>query len=187
MKAEDIENYLAQLGDELQGRGIEQPLHILMIGGAFMLLLAHSSRSTDDVDFFWLDGNDQTLEQAISLWHESVQAVATNNDLEIDWLNYMTHLLMYGQVTLPKGRLWKKFGPLHIHVPAKEYVLALKVIAGRDKDLEDMRVLLKQTKIRTREQVQVLLDRYIPPLTQKVNADGIARSFKHLFEEQEAK
>jgi hypothetical protein len=113
--------------------------------------------------------------------------VATNNDLEIDWLNYMTHLLMYGQVTLPKGRLWKKFGPLHIHVPAKEYVLALKVIAGRDKDLEDMRVLLKQTKIRTREQVQVLLDRYIPPLTQKVNADGIARSFKHLFEEQEAK
>jgi len=99
-------------------------------------------------------------------------------------LNYMTHLLMYGQVTLPKGRVWKKFGPLHIHVPAKEYVLALKIIAGRGKDIVDSRVLLKQTKIRTREQAQALLDRYIPPLTQKVNADGIAKSFKELFGEQ---
>jgi hypothetical protein len=68
MKAEDIENYLAQLGDELQGRGIEQPLHILMIGGAFMLLLAHSSRSTDDVDFFWLDRRSASGMKACKLW-----------------------------------------------------------------------------------------------------------------------
>ena len=51
-----------------------------------------------------------------------------------------------------------------------------------DKDLEDMGVLLKQTRMKTREQVQALLDRYIPPLTQKINADGIATSFKYLFE-----
>jgi hypothetical protein len=75
MQAADIEKYLSQLGEELQAQGVEAPLHILMIGGAFMLLLAHS-----------------------------------------------------------------------------------------------------------REQVQALLDRYIPPLTQKINADGIATSFKYLFE-----
>jgi hypothetical protein len=146
-----------------------------------MLLLAHSPRSTEDVDFFWLEENEQTLEQALSMWHESVQAVATSNDLEIDWLNYMTHLLMYDQVIVPKGRLWKKFGPLHIHVPAKEYVLALKIIAGRDKDIADSEILLQQTKIKTRQQAQQLLDRYIPPLTQQVNIDGIEKSMKSLF------
>ncbi len=97
MQAADIEKYLSQLGQELQARGIEKPLHILMIGGAYMSLLAHSPRSTDDVDFFWLEENEQTLEQALSMWHESVQAVATSNDPEIDWLNYMTHLLMYAR------------------------------------------------------------------------------------------
>lgn len=62
-----------------------------------------------------------------------------------------------------------------------------KYLAQLGKDIVDSRVLLKQTKIRTREQAQALLDRYIPPLTQKVNADGIATSFKDLFEKQEQK
>lgn len=77
--------------------------------------------------------------------------------------------------------------PLHIHVPSKEYVLALKMIAGRDKDIDDSKILLQQTNIKTRQQSQELLDRYIPPLTQQINADGIARSFKDLFVEQESK
>lgn len=45
MQAEDIENYLSQLGQELQARGVEKPLHILLIGGAYMLLLARSGRN----------------------------------------------------------------------------------------------------------------------------------------------
>ena len=38
MKAEDIENYLSQLGRELLKRGIQEPVHVLLIGGAYMLL-----------------------------------------------------------------------------------------------------------------------------------------------------
>lgn len=181
MQAEDIEKYLFQLGQELQARGVERPLHILLIGGAYMLLLAHSPRSTDDIDFFWLEENEQTLEQAIDAFRDGIQIVAARNDLEIDWLNYMTHLLMYDQVVVPKGRLWKRFGPLHIHVPPKEYVLALKIIAGRDKDIADSKILLQQTKIKTRQQARQLLNRYIPSLTQQINTDGIEQSLKSLF------
>ncbi len=65
MKAEEIKNYLSQLGQELVNAGVEKPIHILLIGGAYMLLIANSPRSTDDVDFFWLEGDDRALEQGI--------------------------------------------------------------------------------------------------------------------------
>src|SRR6266700_3630627 len=44
MEAEDIERYLAELGTELKNRGINKPVHVLLIGGAYML-----SKSLQDV------------------------------------------------------------------------------------------------------------------------------------------
>lgn len=96
MQAEDIERYLVELGQELRK------------GGAYMLLLLHAPRTTDDVDFFWLEEEETTLEQAIYALRDGVQAVAEKHQLEIDWFNYMTHLLMYDQVNIPKGKLWKR-------------------------------------------------------------------------------
>ena len=151
MKAEEIERYLSQLGEELASSGVQKPIHILMIGGAYMLLLLNAPRTTDDVDFFWLEKDEEVLQQEIYALRDGIEVVAEKNNLEIDWLNYMTHLLMYDQVIIPKGKLWKRFGPLHVHVPSNEYILALKIIAGRDKDVEDMHILYRQTKIRTRK------------------------------------
>lgn len=56
MDAEEIERYLAELGAELKNRGIKKPVRVLLIGGAYMLLLANAPRSTKDIDIFWLDG-----------------------------------------------------------------------------------------------------------------------------------
>lgn len=149
-----------------------------------MLLLIHAPRSTDDVDFFWLEEDEDTLQQAIYALRDGVQAVAEKNDLEIDWFNYMTHLLMYDLVSIPRGRLWKQYGPLHIHIPTKEYILALKIIAGRDKDIKDSKLLLQQTKTRTRQQARQLLDRFIPLATQEIKAEEIASSLDELFGEE---
>jgi hypothetical protein len=55
MEAGDIERYLAELGAELQNRGLKKPVRILLIGGAYMLLFANAPRSTKDIDIFWLD------------------------------------------------------------------------------------------------------------------------------------
>jgi hypothetical protein len=185
MKASDIEKYLSQLGGELSSLGVQAPIHVLMIGGAYMLLLAHAPRSTDDVDIFWLEEDEEILQQAIYALREGVQAIAEKNGLEIDWFNYMTHLLMYDQVTIPRGRLWKKYGPLHIHVPPKEYIFALKLLAGREKDIADCKVLLKQMKIKGRQQARQLLDRYVQRSTQEANAKEIERSLKRLFGEEQ--
>jgi hypothetical protein len=184
MKAEEIQEYLSQLGQELVNGGVQKPIHILMIGGAYMLLLMHAPRTTDDVDFFWLEDDEDALQEAIYALRDGIQTVAEQNQLESDWFNYMTHLLMYDLVTIPKGKLWKRYGPLHIHVPPKEYVLALKIIAGREKDITDSQILLPQTKIKTRQQAQQLLDRYIPPGTQEIKSEEIEKSLYELFGEE---
>jgi hypothetical protein len=163
MQAQDIEQYLTQLGQELVGLGVHQPIRVLMIGGAYMMLLANAPRSTDDVDIFWLE-DTETLQQALRALRDAVQTVAQKNALEPNWLNYLTQLLMYDQITIPKGRLWRRYGPLHIYVPPKEYILALKILAGREKDVEDLRILLPQTRVKTRQQARRLLERLSYPM-----------------------
>ena len=180
MQARDIERHLTQLGQELTDRGIQKPIRVLMIGGAYMLLLAKMQRSTDDVDILWLD-EDDAFQRGIDELREGVQAVAEKQRLEPDWFNYMTHLLMYDVVTIPRGTLWKRFGPLHIYVPPKTYILALKIFAGREKDIEDSRLLLRYLKVRTRSQARLLLDRYISPAAQAANAEDIERTLEELF------
>ena len=72
-------------------------------------------------------------------------------------------MLMYDEVIVPDGKLWKRFGPLHVYEPLREYILALKIAAGRDKDLADCAILLSKTRIRTREQAQQVVERYLLP------------------------
>jgi len=185
VKAEDIENYLSQLGQELAKQGIQEPIHLLLIGGAYMLLLASSPRNTDDIDIFWLE-EEEGLQRALRPLQEGVSAVAQVNQINPDWLNYMTQLLMYDLVIVPEGNLWKTYGPLHIYAPPQEYILALKMFAGREKDIEDCKILLQQIEISSRQQAQSLLERYILPDARQNNSETIARSLDTLFGKQPA-
>ena len=182
MQAQDIEKYLSQLGQELVKLGVDQPIRVLMIGGAYMMLLADAPRSTDDVDIFWLEHEDEeTLQQALRALRDAVQLVAQKNGLGLSWLNYLTQLLLYDQVHMPKGRLWRRYGPLHLYIPPKEYILALKILAGREKDIEDCRILLPQTNVKTRRQARRLLERYVFPDAQTKNAEQIENTLDELF------
>src|SRR6266851_995309 len=42
MQAQEIEHYLAELGAALQSHGISKPVRLLLIGGAYMMLLANA-------------------------------------------------------------------------------------------------------------------------------------------------
>jgi Nucleotidyltransferase of unknown function (DUF6036) len=180
MEAEDIERYLAELGAELKNRGLKKPVRILLIGGAYMLLLANAPRSTKDIDIFWLD--EDGLQRAYAPLRESVQVIKQKHDLDADWLNYLAQMLMYDEVIVPDGKLWKRFGPLHVYAPPREYILALKIAAGRDKDLADCAILLSKTRIRTREQAQQVVERYLLPGGLQKNAESIEHALRWLFE-----
>ncbi len=179
MEAGDLERYLVELGAELKHRGLKKPVRVLLIGGAYMLLLANAPRSTKDIDFLWLD--EDGLQRAYAPLRESVQVITQRHGLDADWLNYLAQMLMYDEVIVPDGKLWKRFGPLHVYAPAGEYILALKITAGRQKDLDDCAILLPKTKIRTREQAQQVLDRYILPEGQQKNAESIENALDRLF------
>ena len=183
MRSDEIEKYLTELGTELKQRGIKKPVRLMLIGGAYMLLLAHAPRSTNDIDVFWLE--EDAFQRTLNPLRESVQAITARYALNPDWFNYVAQMLMYDEILIPDGKLWKRFGPLHIHVPTKEYILALKIIAGREKDLEDCAILLPQAHIQTRQQVQQILDRYILPEGQEKHAEHIENALRHLFEERE--
>lgn len=180
MEAYDVERYLAELGNELSLRGIKKPIRILIIGGAYMLILERAPRITEDIDIFWLEGDSfQQMRGALS---ECVQTITRRYMLRPDWFNYLSQVLMQNDIIIPDGKLWKRFGPLHVYMPPREYILALKILAGRDKDLADCAILLPQTNIRTRCQAQQLLNQYILPEAQKKSAPQIEDSLTRLFQ-----
>jgi len=178
--SQEIEKYLAELGAELKRRGVKKPIRIMLIGGAYMLVLERATRTTEDIDIFWLEGD--AFQQLRSILSECVVTITRRYTLRPDWLNYLSQILLQNDIIIPNGKLWKQHGPLHIYIPPKEYMLALKIMAGRDKDIDDCAILLPQTKIKTRQQAQQLLDRYILPEAQEKNADQIENSLNKLFQ-----
>lgn len=79
--------YLADLGQELQDLGVEHPIRILMIGGAFMLTQVHNRSTTKDVDVLFKDFDDPTISPLYQTFKTAVQAVASRNKISITWIN----------------------------------------------------------------------------------------------------
>jgi hypothetical protein len=162
MHAQDIENYLAELGQELQRLGVQHPIRILLVGGAFMLTQIQNRASTNDVDVLLKDGEDSTTSPRYQTFRAAVRAVARKRTLPSNWLNDIMGDFLRDTGTAPDGTLWRTYTMLEVYIPPREYILALKVFAGRPKDRDDIEYLCQQLQIRTREKAQQIVDRYIP-------------------------
>ena len=162
MQAQEIERYLVQLGQELVNMQVRQRVRILLIGGAFMLLQMQSRRTTDDIDVFLKDIEDTTVSPLYQQLSTAVRTIATRNHLRGNWFSDIMGESLRENGQVPVGTLWRTFGMLDVYLPPKDYILALKLMAGRQKDREDITALSKHLKIRTRQQAQMLVDRYIP-------------------------
>lgn len=162
MQAREIESYLAQLGQELVDRGVQQPVRMLLIGGAFMLLQVQNRLMTDDVDVVLTDIEDTSVSLLYLQLNSAVQAIARQHGLKGNWLNDMMGDALRENGPLPPGTLWRTFGVIELYLPPKAYILALKLMAGRTKDAEDIEALSLELQIQTRKQAQQLVDRYMP-------------------------
>ncbi len=179
MEARDIERYLADLGAALKNRGVKKPLRMMLIGGAYMLLLENAPRSTEDIDIFWLE--EDAFERMREVLSACMLEVARKHRLPPNWFNFLTQVILMQDIYIPDGTLWKRFGPLHIYIPPREYILVLKMTAGRPKDLDDCAILLPKTTIQTIEQAQELLNTYILPEAQEEHGEQIEKSLDILF------
>jgi hypothetical protein len=168
MHAQEMETYLAELGQELQQRRIAQPVRILVIGGAFMLLQSKSRRATDDIDVVLKDVEDTVDSPLYDTFRAAVQAVANRNQLRDKWLNDLMAEILRDMGPLPEGTLWRRYGKLEVFFPPEDYILVLKLLAGRQKDRRDIETLCQQLQIQSREQAQRLVDRYVPKRFQQL-------------------
>ena len=162
MQAQDIEAHLADLGLELQNLGVECPVRILMIGGAFMLTQLRNRSTTDDVDVLLKDVDDPTVSPLYQTFETAVQAVASRNQISISWINDRIRDFIRNIGEVPEGALWRTYDMLEVYIPPRDYVLALKLLANRKKDQKDILALCQQLNVQAREQAQQIVDRYVP-------------------------
>jgi hypothetical protein len=161
MDAQDIEMYLAELGQELQHAGIAQPVRLLMVGGAYMLTQLGNRPSTNDIDVLLQDIPNPSASPLYLPLQRAVHAVAARHGLPMNWVNDVIGDALRNYGPTPTGTRWRAYGPLEVLVPERAYILALKLLAHRAQDEADIRVPCRELGVSTRDEARRILDTYI--------------------------
>lgn len=158
MDSDEIDAYLQALDEELANRPVSKPVRLVVVGGVYMLFFLKNRTATKDVDVVPLDFPDTTHpNRETKAFRSAVNAVAKRYKLRRDWMNDVVAAFI---PPLDEVSLWREYTNLHVYVPSAHCMLALKLLAGRDRDADDIDILCSTLKIVTREQAQELVDRY---------------------------
>src|SRR5215467_7486372 len=87
MNAKDIQRYLSLLGEELQAMNVQEPIQLLLIGGAYMLTQVRNRTVTGDVDAVWIYPEVYADSEVYQLFQAAVELVADDQGLVQSWLN----------------------------------------------------------------------------------------------------
>ncbi|HLG60726.1 MAG TPA: hypothetical protein VKY19_02265 [Ktedonosporobacter sp.] len=156
----DITSLLQELGAELEKK-FSEPVQVMLIGGAYMILTLHNRQSTEDIDIYPLNIPDSTRpDKQTKHFYAAIREIARRHGLPRKWLNDVSFSLL-GGLSPQSMELWTTYGMLQIFWPPRDFILALKLFADRRKDRPDIEALLHDLDITTREQAQAILDRYI--------------------------
>ena len=186
---EQITQYLEELAQVLADLNVTAPFHMLITGGAYMLL-RDKRRSTLDIDFALVEkpqpgalpgqaflltvkkteiARRTTTVPYSAEFKQAVQIVARRHgNLPPDWLNDEAAVYYYDDAPQAEGTLWRSFGSvLYVYLPTMEYILATKIAAYRPKDATDIQLLIQDLKLRTREQAKTIVDKFLLPDAQE--------------------
>ena len=169
MDAKDIQRYLSLVGKELQAMGLREPIRLLLIGGGYMLTQVRNRTATGDIDVVWMYPEIYADSKIYQLFEAATKFVADDERLGPSWLSTDGSDFVFAAGPLPKMKLWMKFEVLHVYFPSKDFILAHKLIAAREKDIPDIQVLCAQLGIDTRKKAQKVLDKYISQEIQENN------------------
>lgn len=172
LSADEIRRLLQLLDDELTRRGHSATLYV--VGGANISLALDNRRTTTDIDV--------VVKQGFDIVFGAAQAVAAHEPgLGADWLNSE-----FTGGTPSGGVAWSWFDNadsdipsvihsgkgLQVELASPQMMLALKVLAQRDKDMDDIHQLMRITGIRTPLELGRNLARFTGPrLFQKMGTD----------------
>ena len=145
----EVEHYLKMLGEKLATQGRQGS--ILLLGGAVMLITVGNRTSTRDID--------ASFEQEGPAIRQAAIEIAEIEHLPHDWINDGAKGFIRSQ---PPISLWKRYPGLDIYLPKLEYLLAMKVTARRDRDIDDAKALISYLNIPNAESVLAIVKQFIP-------------------------
>jgi len=161
---DSIAEAFRRLGDRLARRGLVADVYVF--GGAAMALAYDARRATRDIDAVF-EPHGVVLEEA--------RAVADELGLPRWWLNEQasSYVAVGGDPAAP--RVFDHPG-LRVSAASPEHLLAMKVLAARRRDAEDIRFLVKHLQFATAEEVlalcaEVFPDEGVPPRARLVLED----------------
>lgn len=145
LDVDQLSELFAEIDAELAGR--DEPVRVLVAGGA-ALAFRWDDRTTYDVD---LVGGEfpADLRRAIAV-------VAERHNLEHDWFN--AGAVVGNPALEPRPRPLYVGQNLHAYSPDARYLLAMKLFANRNRDLDDAVRLSEDAGITTAERMLQLID-----------------------------
>lgn len=151
-----IEDAFRRLGDRLERRGVVADVYIF--GGAAMSLVYDSRRATRDIDAVF---------QPHGVVLEEARAVADELGLPQWWLNEQASVYIAPGGDSAASRVFDHPG-LRVSAASPEHLLAMKVLAGRRRDADDVKVLVAHLELTSVAQVLTLCadvfpDEEVPP------------------------
>jgi hypothetical protein len=127
---------------------------IYVVGGAAIALDWDTRRSTHDIE-------------AVLHPRETVRGVAhqmaVERGLPDDWLNDAVTAFVPPRTTTTRPRILARHGNVEVVTAPPEHLLAMKMAAFRQGDMEDLRMLVHHLQLTTPEQVADLCERIYGP------------------------
>jgi predicted nucleotidyltransferase len=133
----DLERAFTVLGDRLVRRGVVAD--IFVVGGAAMALAYDANRVTRDVDAMFVP-HGVVVEES--------RAVAEELGLPPWWLNEQASVYVSGKDDPGKRRVFDHPN-LRVMVASPEHIFAMKALAARARDVDDLRHLAELAGVRT--------------------------------------
>jgi hypothetical protein len=152
MNRTEIESNLRGLGQKLDDRGVTGEM--LIVGGAFMILVLANRETTRDIDAYF--ESDKAAIRA------AAAELAAERGLPEDWLNDAVKGFMHRQPG--ETRLWASYPGLNVYAPDLAYVFAMKAEAARpdSSDIEDLQALRVRMGLTTIAEALAVVERYLP-------------------------
>lgn len=168
LTAELVETAFRAVGAKLQQQGLAG--EILVVGGAYMMLVANARAVTHDVDAYFMSDRAAMLRAAT--------AVAHDLGLQETWLNDAVHIFLGRRPD--RSSVISRYPGLTVYAPAAEYVFALKCLAARPgtPDAEDVAILGHQLGISTYVEALAVLERELPSA---LSTDRVRRALADVF------
>lgn len=156
-----LERAFTALGERLLRRGVTADLFV--VGGAAMALAYDAERVTRDVDALFVP-HGIVLKEA--------QAVADDLGLPRWWLNEQASVYVSGKDDPGKRRVFDHPG-LRVMAASPDHLFAMKALAGRTRDLDDLRSLATLVGVVTVEAALDICADFFPGETIPPRALGV--------------